>query len=221
MYGGIAYIGFPTYHGVDPQISNLYLVYIIAGTLINFLTALLGISTIIVIVSVFSSINKLGTPGFSLRINYKELRFGSFDKIGRFIINISIPVIGVSFFLSAIGLIWIFIFDNYYNGIINIIVGFVIIVVLVILLFIDTVHIHSRMLDFKKTEMEKVLNTIQNILYTHDPDGIDYRNICDIHRFYYEIEKIHTWPYNPKTMRNLIITLLTSVIPLVLSFFGI
>ena len=228
LIGALLYAGLVFY---SPYVINntsfegilryIFILFMVTGALTNGITALLGFSTIIVIISIFRCINKLGTSEFSLNINYKELKMGAFNNIGKFIMEVSIPVIIISAYLSILGLVWIYLFDNYLYGLSTIIVGFLIILLIAFLSYKNTIHIHERIVEFKAKEKRRLMDHVQQLISKPNPEEIDYDKVYKIEVLYKQIEKIYTWPYDPKTVKKLFITLGSSVLPLILSFFGL
>ena len=75
-------------------------------------------------------------------------------------------------------------------------------------------------MKFKQNLKLNILKQVQKNLLRH-PREINFHEIFNIHEFYDEIDKISDWPFNPTSIRKLTITFSTSVLPLLLSFFGI
>ena len=89
-----------------------------------------------------------------------------------------------------------------------------------ILLFMGTIHIHKAIVE-KKLEIKlRILKDIQNNLSKHC-SGIVYEEIYHLHKFYHEVDDINSWPFKPISIKKLIIMIITTFIPLILSIFGI
>lgn len=187
---------------------------------------MLVFSCFILLIYSFSCINKLGSNDFPLKVTYEDLKIGAFEKIGKFIISINIPVIIASSFLSIIGLYQILIVRDLVVGFTIILIGFSATVSLAILLYRDTLHIHNAILEHKNKLKKRTIGNIQELLNNDEDDTKEIKSskietIHFHHRFYNEILNINDWPFNPTSIRKLAITLGSSVLPLLLSFFGI
>ena len=91
-----------------------------------------------------------------------------------------------------------------------------------ILLYLNTIHIHRAITEFKESLKLNLANEIHNIgLKTIDELDVHkkYKTIFNIHNYYNEVDKINEWPYKSKSIKKLILFLLSSVLPLILSFY--
>ncbi|MFX0083927.1 MAG: hypothetical protein ACFE94_19450 [Candidatus Hodarchaeota archaeon] len=50
---------------------------------------------------------------------------------------------------------------------------------------------------------------------------IDYDKIFKLNNFCHEVDKIYDWPFNPKSIKKLLASLGSPILPLIISFFGI
>lgn len=200
-------------------LSNIYLLFGI------FLVA----SAFILIINSFSCINKLGSDEFPLSVTYEDLKTGTFEELGKFIISTNIPVIAVATFVSILGLYEIFIIQDLIIGYFCIVIGLFASSFLAFLLYRDTIQIHTSIIRHKKELQKKAIRKIQHLLGDDDDDDsvdietteIDFSEIESIHHFYNEVLTINDWPFNPGSIKKLVITLGSTLIPFILSLFGI
>ncbi|TXT61462.1 MAG: membrane protein of unknown function [Promethearchaeota archaeon] len=216
--------------GLSTRIPEQYvylniLTYFITGTYIFFLFTI-SFSTIIVIFWIFKSLNKLGSEKYPLNVTYKDLKIGAFDRIGKFVISLTIPIIILCTILSILGLYRVIIQKAYLAGYIFMGLGLAITTLMAFLLYKNTLHIHDSITRFKFNLQENLLDKIQKI-NENDPSIGDmdikskYETIQNINNLYYEIDKINDWPFNPTSIRKLTITFGSSILPLIISFFGL
>lgn len=174
------------------------------------------------IINTFASINILGMFEFPLKVTYEDLKIGAFNEIGKFIISTTIPIITFASFISLLGLYQIFFMQDFIIGFFFVIMGFFVSVILAILLYRDTIHIHESIMKHKNKLKRKTIKKIQQLLEDGDDNEIDinFSEIETIHHFYNEVLDINDWPFNPTSIKKLVITLGSSLIPLLLSLFG-
>ncbi|GAH06174.1 unnamed protein product, partial [marine sediment metagenome] len=68
--------------------------------------------------------------------------------------------------------------------------------------------------NYTKEELEEIEN---DFLFRKTK----YKTIHSIHEYYDRIDEINDWPFNPTSIKKLVITLGSSVVPLLLSFIGL
>jgi len=188
-----------------------------------FLIILLVVSALFLFNSTFKCLNMLGTDEFPLKVTYSDLKIGAFDDIGKFIISLSIPSILLSTFIGMVGVIYILVMDNLLYGYAFIIMGMGITLMLSFLLYKNTMSIHEAIQKFKLDLKMKLLNFI-DVINSQPPGQMDmdlqYKLIYNIHDYYDRIDDVNDWPFNPTSIKKLLITLGSSFLPLVLSFIG-
>jgi len=218
---------------VIPEVRIPFIIASISWTIEFFLLILVSISAIFVIIITFKIINKLGTD-FSekskkqtrknvyipLRKTYEVMRGAAFENIGKIIIYLAISTLLLATFLSILGLITIFVFKIFLEGYFYLITGLIINILIAFLLYKNTIHIHNEIVKYKSDHKTLLLKQIQNIL-EKPPNERNYDEIDKIHNFLNEVDKIYDWPYNPKSLKKLAITFLSSILPLMLSFLGL
>ena len=180
--------------------------------------SVLAFSTLLVLVFTFQCLNKLGTEEFPLNINYKDLKVGAFQNIGKFLIEVIIPPILLSTSFGIWGLLFLYVYNDIIAAYILMILGLGVASILALLLYKNTIHIHNSIVKFKNDLKVKAMNEIQKLI---SQENIDYEKIQMIHNYYNEILEIRDWPYNPTSIKKLTITMGSSVIPLLLSVFGL
>lgn len=178
---------------------------------------ILFISAFIMLLSAYKCINKLGTKDYPLNVRYKNLKSGAFETIGIFIISLTIPTILLSTLLGILGLFYIFTFGDAAIGYLYVGAGFGLTSIFCILLYINTLHLHQSIVDEKRRLLMKIMADIQKLL---DEEKVDYNQIQVVHAFYEKVKEINDWPFNPASIKKLAITFSSSVVPLILSFFG-
>jgi len=181
-----------------------------------FFMAINMVSTLLILLSTFKCIKMLGVSPYNLRVNYKDLRIGAFNDVGKFILSIAIPALILSTTFSIMGLVMTVVFNSAIIGMTEMIVGLVIVVFMSYLLYNNTIHIHNSITEYKKEISNSIIDRIQ-ILLEKPPMEIDYDKIYEIHAFYHDITDINDWPFNPASIKKLLITLGSSLIPILLS----
>jgi hypothetical protein len=184
-------------------------------------------SAFIIFITTFMCINKLGSEEFPLRVTYEDLKIGAFEKIGKFIISLSIPAILLGTFFSIVGLGYIFLMKNYLYGYLMLSASLIITILFAGLLYKNTIHIHEAIVSFKEKLKQNLIDQIQELTWKQK-DASDlsekhmmYHTIYNIHDYYEKVDDINDWPFNPTSLRKLTITFSSSVLPFLLSFIGI
>jgi len=205
----------------------LLVIFLFLLALAYSILVLLVFSGIIVIVIILRSLNKIGSNQFPLKVTYKDLRLGAFNDIGKFIISLSIPLIAASTFLSVIGLFYIYSFNTlsaYAIGYSYLIFGTGVSIIFSILLYKNTTHIHESIVRYKLEMKTKILDEIEVLNASSSSMSGEFQKytiIRDLHEYFDRIDKISDWPFNPTSLKKLVITLLSSIVPFILSFFGL
>ena len=200
--------------------QTLYMIVRIIYAILYCILALVAFSAILIVFNTFKCLNKLGMKQYRLNVTYKDLKTGSFEAIGRFIMKLSLPMIILSTFISIFGLIGVLVLNDPVFGYMQLGLGIVVTFIMSFLLYKNTINIHKAISKYKLELKDQVLKKIQQNLLA-PPREIDYDEICDLHDFYDEVDTIYDWPFNPASIKKLTITLGSSVFPLLLSFFGI
>lgn len=223
------------YSGETVYFEGIYRIYnIISNISYNISYAITGIiaaSGIAIILSTFKCINKLGNKSgkniFPLGIDYKDLKTGALDAIGRFILSTTLPVIVLSTFVSIIGLYNIVIFgliNTLGRGFLYVLFGLLISLLVTFLLYRDTTNIHDAIAEKKEEIKEKLMEEIQAIT-PDNPSGLEaykeYKMISNIHEYSDRVESVSDWPFNPTSIKKLLIILGSSIVPFILSFIGL
>ena len=203
----------------SPQDIPLSILWVFDTALVFFFIAIITVSTLFMIIATFMCINKLGSEEYPLNVKYADLKIGAFNEIGQFILSLTIPTIVVFTSFSIIGLIQVFIFREAFVGFVVVAIGSMGILAMAVLLYMNTIHIHEAITDFKDKLKNSLINQVQDMLL--DEIDRDFNKIQKIHAFYERVESINDWPFNPASIKKLTITLGSSVLPLVLSIFGI
>jgi len=183
-------------------------------------------SGLIIIITTFLCINQLGSETFPLNVTYEELKIGAFEKIGKFVISLSIPSILISTVFSILGLINIYLFEEFFVGYIYLFIGLFITIIFAYLLYKNTINLHEAIKRFKFNLKYDLIKEIQNLTTEKEENynlnrSQKFQTIRNIHHYYDRIDEINDWPFNPKSFRKLTITFLSSILPLILSFFGL
>jgi len=220
-------------------ITDEKFIFYLLGTILNevflFIGALVVGSALVTLINTFRTLNKLGKK--NLKISYEDLRAGRFEEIGKFVISISIPTIVLSTFVGIFGLYLVVVDNNFGAGYSSIIIGIVITIMISFLLFKNTTNIHDAISRFKDDLKHSLLKEIKEItdkkVKEDDEDTLikqfarkllfyklKYKTIQSIHEYYDKIDEINDWPFNPRSIKKLVITLGSSLVPLALSFIG-
>lgn len=197
-----------------------YLMLLVIALVIFSTFVMFILSTLFLVVFTFKCINLLGTEEFPLNVNYKELKIGAFNDIGQFIISISIPLVLLCTVISILGAVALVMFNSVVMGPLYLIVGLLITILVSFLLYKNTIDIHDSLAKFKEELQESIVSHIQIIL-SWPAEEVDYHNIYRIQSFLKEVDDIRDWPFNPSSIKKLIITLGTPLLPLFLSIVGI
>ncbi len=194
----------------------------VIGAISIFFLILIPLSTLVIMVRIYSLINQLGTKKYPLRIEYTDLKTGKFEKIGIFIISFTIPTILLGTIMGIIGLFYVLILKSFISGYLYIIMGLLIAILMAFLLYKCTVNIHKAISKQKEELLEKAAIDLQNEYLHGDSDPSKrYETLYNMNNFYLTIESINDWPFNPTSYRKLFITLGSSLLPLFLSFLGL
>lgn len=207
-----------TLHFAEGSIQQIFKIIQMSIVLVIFsCVIMLVMSTLLTLYLTFKSINDMGTDEFQLTVTYKDLKIGAFNEIGKFIISISIPTIILSTIISILGAIVAIIYNNTIVGIFYMGLGLYVVIATSVLLYSNTVHIHNSITQYKRTLSNKIIDKVQFIL-NRPPFEIDYDTIFEIHQFYHDVVEISDWPFNPTSIKKLVITLGSSLLPIVFSF---
>ncbi len=172
-------------------------------------------------------INKLGTENdsFHLEINFKELKLGKFNDIGKFIISFTIPLLILTTLTSILGMFWIFLGKTIVEGFLVIGIGLGAAIILSILFFKNTIHIHEAIKEKKDYYIGIFLDELVEVYQMKNLDlsniNNKYQTLKSIHETCDKVDDISDWPFNPSSIKKLAIFLSSSVIPLIVSFFGL
>jgi len=201
---------------------------IILWSIAFFLLYLVALSGFLSLIITYQCLNKLGhkkrkKEEYRLNIKYEHLKTGVFNEIGKFIMGFTIPTIVLGTFISIIGLFYIF-SGLLISGYIYIISGLVLDALIVFLLYRNTLKIHYAITDTKSQILKDVAKDIQT-LNAKPSSEIElpqkYEALLNLVSFYDSVEEITDWPFDPASIKKLLLTLASSVVPLGLSLFGL
>lgn len=199
--------------------SNKKPLFIFQVLLLCLLLSILSYVVVIIcffILAIFQSIMKTNKAEFQFNLSYSVLRGNSFDLIGEFLISLMIPIISITAAFGVMGLVQVFIFNEMLIGILLVVLGFLIAVVISLLLYFSTRHIHLVIKHQKYLMKTNLLQKIE-ILYNKN----ELEKIKAMHECFDEINSIKEWPINPSTFKAILTYLSSSLIPLILALFGI
>ncbi len=180
-----------------------------------------------VILFTYICINKLGTKddAFHLEIDYKELKLGKCNNIGKFIISFTIPILILTTLTGIIGMFWIFLGKTIVEGFFVIGIGLGAAIILSILFFKNTVRIHEAIKEVKDFYKQIFLDELVEVykMKNLDLNNINnkYQTMKSINEICDKVDDISDWPFNPSSIKKLAIFLASSVVPLIISFFGL
>lgn len=201
----------------------LYFIQWLAYALASVILLILVFSALTQVVTTFSCINKMGSEKFKLTISYKDIKTGTFEILGVLIISLTIPIIILATIIGLIGSYFIIAFKGYIYGILFLILGIIISVLMTFLLYKDTLSIHQEISKWKNNLLKYTVKQIEVLLNKEDfssNSSIEYERIQEIHKFFNEVSKVNDWPFNPTSLKKLVITLGSSVLPVILSLLG-
>jgi len=190
------------------------------GAFQNTIVLILAFSTLMNAYFAFKCISKLGTEQYPLSVSYKELKTGAFNEIGKYIISLSIPIIILSTGVSILGLITVFIMNNALYGFFYMILGLIIVSMMSLLLYKNTTDIHEAIAKYKDELKDSVISHIQIIL-SWPKDEVDFHQVYRIKAFLDEVDDIRDWPFNPTSIKKLVMALGTSFVPILFSLLGV
>ncbi|TXT58934.1 MAG: membrane protein of unknown function [Promethearchaeota archaeon] len=194
---------------------------------VTFVWILVVGSTLIIFITTFICINKLGSKEYPLKVTYEDLKIGAFEQIGKFIISLSIPAILIGTFFSIIGLTFIFFVRNFFYGYTMLGVSLFITIIFAFLLYKNTIHIHEAIVSYKTKLKQRLIKQIQKLSFKErnvseiNEEYMIYSTIYNLHDYYERVDNINDWPFNPTSLKKLFITFSSSVLPFFLSFIGI
>lgn len=203
------------------------------GTILTMvLLLILCFSVLMQIITTFSCINKL-EKSYKLHVTYSDLKTGIFENLGLLIITLTIPIILIATIVGLTGAFMVIAFNNFFIGPILIALGISITFMMTYLLYKDTISIHQAIIIWKNNLLMRTANDIEiilkseNMLYienngnNYELNSIDYDKVQQIHNFYDEILEINDWPFNPTSIKKLVITVGSSIFPVLLSLLGL
>jgi hypothetical protein len=195
----------------------VYMYWFFASTLTYSITAILAVDMVLLIYFTFGCLNKLGSAEYPLKVTYVDLKIGAFTKIGQFLISLSIPIIFLATIISIIGMFYNILYTGYLLAYLYMGAGILIAFSLSYLLYHNTLHIHHSIVSFKDDLIYETITKVQDLLAQ---ENRNYRHIEIVHNFYREIQAINVWPFNPRSLKKLTLTLGSTVVPFFLSFLG-
>ena len=182
------------------------------------------ISGLILILVTLKCLSQLGTSETPLKVTYKDLKIGAFNSIGKFILSVTIPAIILSTFVSAIGLFHIFAFQGFLTGYFYITLGMLITTLMSFILYRNTTNIHEAITLYKVELKSKLLDFIE-VINSQPPGQMDlnlqYKLVYNIHDYYDRIDTVSDWPFNPTSIKKLVVIFSSAILPLLLSFIGL
>ena len=210
-----------------PEKFMLNLINFFASIVQSFIFMLLLCSTLLILLASFICVHQIGTDEYKIDVSYEHLKRGLFQEIGVFIISFSIPVIILSTFFSAFGyyLILALPWDRV-PGVSYLILGVLLNISIIFLLYRNTLTIHEKIIEYKEALKKRVMQDIQDAIPTYknrefSKDKLIYSEMQEMHEFYSEVSSIQDWPFNPTSIKKLLITLASSIVPIILSIFGL
>ncbi len=191
-------------------------------------------SAIFLIINTFRSIDNLGKvkeserrdkkKDFSLSPEYRDLKKGIFEIIGRLIISFATISILLFSLLGIVGLFYFFYHGDIWWGYFFMGLGFSLASIMVIVLYKNTIHIHKSIVTFKYKQRGEILDVVQEDLKILGEKKVPER-ILILHNLCKEIDDIYDWPFNPSSIKKFLVTALSAVGPfifsLILSFMGL
>jgi len=203
------------------------IVYMVVALCIGSVSIMLlivsALSGILTMMASYRCLNKIGTKEYPINDDYNSLRSGKYEEIGKYIISFTIPIILLGTFISIVGLFYIFATAEDFAGFIYVVMGLLIAVFMSFLLYKNTVNLHRAISDGKQDLKERVISEMHEInerQYPVDQYDKKYKTLVNMQSFYVSIDEINDWPFNPTSIKKLVITLGSSAVPLVLSLFG-
>ncbi|MHA1414147.1 MAG: hypothetical protein ACTSO4_16205 [Promethearchaeota archaeon] len=181
-------------------------------------------SIIINLINAFRCLNKLGSKNFPLKVSYEDLELGAFNSIGKYVISITIPSLILSTFFSILGLYILLIFKDIVIGYFYMITSLLLTAILSFLLYKNTIHIHEAIVKYKEDLKADLINEIRRIHQFNNeemPVNVKYDTIYKIYDYYDRVKSISDWPFDPTSVKKFLATFSSSILPFILSFFGI
>ena len=199
----------------SPLYLTTYILYVIWSSIFILLVS----SGFILFITAFIWINKLGKKEYPLNVTFANLKSGVFDNIGMFVLKISIPSSLVGTFYSILGLYMVLVLKNIL-GYTFIAVSMLATFIVILLLYKNTIHVHESIILFKKGLKLNLLESIDLVEKTEDLSQ-RYQTIYNINNYFEKIDEISDWPFDPGSIKKILLTIISSVVPFVLSLFGI
>ncbi|MHA1733900.1 MAG: hypothetical protein ACTSU5_18315 [Promethearchaeota archaeon] len=196
----------------------LAVIYHLSGLPLYFVWAATTMGALSIVVTTFGAISKLGKE-YRLKLSFIDLKLGSLHKLGSIVISMGIPSILLSTGLTILGLLELFWISNLYLGVGYLLFSVFFNAMFVYLTYKSTIDVHEAITIYKlelKKQFKKEINRI-----VRQPVGeIDFKRLEEIHDFFDEVDKINDWPLNPTSMKKFGVTMLSSIVPIVLSPLG-
>jgi hypothetical protein len=206
---------------LEGYLRPLFMVENVSSAIIFIMVITMIMSSVFMLTFAFKCLNQLGTEQFPLEVSYRDLKIGAFDNIGKFVISFSIPTISLCSFVGMMGWFIQKIFSSAFHtmgGYLFMTAGVVLSMLFIYLLYRNTIDVHKSLTKFKDNLVMETIMDIQNRLEKKEKD---YEEIQTIHNFYKEVLKVSDWPFNPASIKKLGVTLSSTLLPLLLSLFGI
>ena len=208
------------YHvGVD-RIFNI--IYIVNHCLFYIILYPMIVSAFYNYIRIFLSINEIGSDKYPLAITFSDLRIGTINKIGGFIISISIPALLMATTVGINGSMMLLYYKeiNSITSYLETLIGIPTVVLLSVLLYKCTMKIHFAIVDFKE-KLYWDINSEIEIELVKENNLKDFNRITQMNIFYEKLEKIQDWPFDPTSLKKFTVTSLSTLFPIILSLFGI
>lgn len=208
--------------GVVVNVSDEKMLLIIMKSInwaLNSFVIFITLQTLVYIYIYFKCINRLGTSSFPLKIHFEDLQVGFFKELGHNITQFSIPTIFLATALGILGVISIYIMKVLNVGVEFSTVSIIILILIISLFYRSTINIHKTIVTCKIKIKKKLLHQINNEM--NNIRSIDFVKINNIQSVLNNLNKINEWPYNHGSLKKIGSIMMTTIIPIIISFLGI
>ncbi len=209
---------------INESLLWFYYIEFFMNVIVYFFAILLVFSGFLMFLMIFKCFNELGKEKFSLKITYRDIKTGLYNNFGKSILKNTVPVLLITTILSIMGLIYIVVLKNISGGLMWLGVSLFITITILFLIYRSTLYIHKEITLFKtdlKMFLIKEIQLINDLSESEIDMNSRFLTIDNIHDYYHEVNSIRDWPFNPGSIKKLIVVFGSSILPLILSLFGL
>ncbi|MHA1734332.1 MAG: hypothetical protein ACTSU5_20525, partial [Promethearchaeota archaeon] len=183
-----------------------------------FFSALFAFSIIMAFLKIVLAISSIGNDEFRIDITYMDLKVGTYQEIGVFPLSMGLIMIMSATMLGVLGYFYLSVLKSA-TGYWFMLIMLVVDSVAVFCIFYSTVTIHNQIVEFKEDLTGRLKDYINRALAV-GMEKVDFGNLQRMNRFCDEVHKIGDWPLNPASVKKIALSLLSGLLPFMLTIFA-